>query len=943
MRCFYFILSSLCMIKVRGENENYDVRLVGGDENEGRVSVYLNGKWGFVCHDDAWDVNDGRVVCRQLGFDLKNSIPVVVKSGVDPHYKNYRGVTHLANLDCDGSESSIKECKHTTGRAHCHRAKKIPAVVACKTPMRIRGGPSNSTGRLEIYKRGEWRSFCGTTLDYEPKALNFICSMAGVEAKNPMVVGANAFGQVLRPYWIFNHDVTAQGVIFYHDGRKCTHEVTRYLSIVCQRDEWDIASEVRIIGTRDYYGKVEVKQYGYWGGVSQITGNLYKVVCKQLGFNPKNAFKMQRPYWPWRPLNPTFRNFFYCTGKEATIKDCEQSKWVEMERRVSEWTYILHVTCDFQLRLVETKPRSRAGRVEVLHEGMWKSICRALDPKGAVEVCKHLGKDWKFAQPINLNNIKNLPKNNHSLILELARCYYYSDDYGVCVKSTFKSCSKKDDLEAGVSCRKKLFSDPKPTNEIRLEHGSNGALEVKDSFGEWFPVCGTNWTTGASQVVCNQLGFKAHFGFTLKPYRIANDYNRQIITNLNCNGTEKSLSECSYTEWTALYGSASAWHKERALECGANGIQLSCVDTSMKPRLVGGHTNTTGQLEVWYKQTWKKVCIVDGSSAYTLRSNRIAVITCISLGYMYGRVGTYGPFNQKKEPGRIKKGISLLCGKHDVLHMCNVTRADCEDNNMYISCFNQEPEFTDFVDIKGQYYIFRQYYILGGGLLRLNVPGVNKTLYICANGLSINEAKVACRQQGFDPKDAAVDTFSKYTCRYHSMDVFYMSDLICNGDEYNLADCSFKYDDDVSCRGKAKASVICEEVNVRLERGKTANSGLIEIHVDEMWRKYGIRSLFTSGITSSRTVCLDPSRRHTQSYKMQKSMIVILLVVAAVNGWKKIPDKDCHILGMPDQPLCSTVTTGKCCYSEYGSMGCTAEKPCCFDKSTNPLVHRYCR
>lgn len=90
------------------------VRLVdGGSQCAGRVEVLHRGQWGTVC-DDNWNIKAAAVVCRELGCG----------EAVDALHNSYFGSGSesqsiwMDDVDCKGSESTLKNCKSVKFGVH---------------------------------------------------------------------------------------------------------------------------------------------------------------------------------------------------------------------------------------------------------------------------------------------------------------------------------------------------------------------------------------------------------------------------------------------------------------------------------------------------------------------------------------------------------------------------------------------------------------------------------------------------------------------------------------------------------------------------------------------------------------------------------------------------------------------------------------------------------
>lgn len=87
------------------EAENDFTRLVSCTKHACRLEVKFNGEWGTVC-DTKFDEEASKVVCRGLGFNAGGSARRVGGG---------RGSIWLSNVECDGTELDVGDCRKTCG------------------------------------------------------------------------------------------------------------------------------------------------------------------------------------------------------------------------------------------------------------------------------------------------------------------------------------------------------------------------------------------------------------------------------------------------------------------------------------------------------------------------------------------------------------------------------------------------------------------------------------------------------------------------------------------------------------------------------------------------------------------------------------------------------------------------------------------------------------
>ena len=121
-----------------------------------------------------------------------------------------------------------------------------------------------------------------------------------------------------------------------------------------------------------------------------------------------------------------------------------------------------------------------------------------------------------------------------------------------------------------VSCTV-LFADLKlhevaEEGAVRLVGGPTpleGRVEIF-FFHQWGTVCNSNWGLADATVVCHQLGYLRAVGAHLYASTI---YGPSWYSNVECTGTEMSLTECS--SYFTLSGNACPHSQDSGVVCSS--------------------------------------------------------------------------------------------------------------------------------------------------------------------------------------------------------------------------------------------------------------------------------------------------------------------------------------------------------------------------------------
>ncbi|KAI4878387.1 hypothetical protein NFI96_005373 [Prochilodus magdalenae] len=755
----------------------YRVRLVdGGSRCAGRVEVLHDGQWGTVC-DDSWDVSDAAVVCRELGCGE------AVDALSDAHFGEGLGQTWMDEVDCSGSESTLKNCtSQGWGEHDCGHGE--DAGVICSGGVRLSGG-SRCSGRLEVFHGGTWYTVCDA--DFDQQDAEVVCRELDC-GYSVEVLGGAAFGRGEGQVW--SEELQCRG----NESQIHSCPTSPSLKHNCSHDS-DVglvcAGIVRLVdGGSHCAGRVEVHHNGTWGTVCGDNWDMSdaRVVCRELGCGEALDALSDAHFGPGS--GPIWLNSLGCSGSESTLKSCSSQGWGEH--------YCSHdkdagVVCS-GVRLVGGSRCS--GRVEVLHGETWYTVCDAdFDQQDAEVVCRELG----CGLSVEVLGGAAFGRGEGQVWSENLQCRGNESQIHSCPTSPSLKHNCSHDSDVGLVC----------ADSVKLVNGGSrcaGRVEVLHR-GQWGTVCGYNWDKSDAAVVCGELGCGEAVGAPQYGY-FGPGLGPIWMFDVDCKGSESTLKNCKSEGWGKHY--CTHGHDAGVICSGHR-----------KPRLTDGFHLCSGRVEIVHGKTWGTVCDADFDQ-------QDAEVVCRQLACGLP-VEVLGGAAFGSGEGQVWSEGFQCRGNESQIHSCPTSpslKHNCShDSDVGLVCAG--------------HIGFRLVNDLDTCSGRVELQYLSEWGTVCDLSWDMRAASVLCGQLRCGSAVAVVgsDWFGEGSGRIWA-DVF-----DCQGNETHLSKCPISSWSRAACSHKQDAGVICNgsslafhEGRVRLSGG-TECDGEVEVYFKQEWRR----------------------------------------------------------------------------------------------------------
>ncbi|XP_046760762.1 deleted in malignant brain tumors 1 protein isoform X12 [Gallus gallus] len=556
-------------------------------------------------------------------------------------------------------------------------------------------------------------------------------------------------------------------------------------------------------------GRVEVLHNGIWGTVCGDNWDAHdgQVVCRQLSCG--TVLSVSRGARHGEGAGPIWLDEVNCTGTEAALSECQARPWgqhdcVHMEDASVECSES-HISKIGRLQLLDGPSRC-AGRVEVLHDQRWGTICDdGWDLADANVVCRQLG----CGTAVLATKAAHYGRGQDTIWLDEVNCTGMEESIFDCKASAWgvNNCYHGED--AGVLCSD---SGVPISVELRLVNGSthcNGRVEVFHN-DTWAALCDHGWGMAEAQVVCRQLGcgeallapVGSHFG---------QGSGQLWPGNINCTGSESALFTCKTKQWSN--STCHPW-TSAGVVC-AEGDQV---------RLVNYRSRCAGRVEILHNKRWGTVCDKNWD---LLDAN----VVCRQLGC--GRaLSATGQAQFGQGSGIVWLDGMNCTGFEHSLSSClakpwGITTCDHWADAGVVCSDSIIPEPAHLRLVNGSHRCAGR------------VEVFHKEMWgaVCDHGWDKMDAEVVCRQLGCG---TALSASGEAHLDAASLRVW-LDNVSCEGTELSLTKCRASPWGKSSCSHGKHASVVCSGsvvssfAPIRLVDGPGLCAGRLEVFHNEQW------------------------------------------------------------------------------------------------------------